>query len=102
MYTKHVGKHICARPSNMRTWPKTHMHARNRHTNKTGGVSIHMNGRDGRSGSIIYGRALEEGVGVPTRARVTIFAKEENSKKTACTERSTQTSQEKYNQGGET
>ena len=30
-----------------------------------------MNGEDGRSGSMQYGGAREEGIGVPTGARVT-------------------------------
>ena len=58
-----------------------------------------MHGGDGCSGPIFYGRAREEGVGVITRAQVMIFVNRDNSKKTACTKRSTQTSQEKYNQG---
>ena len=43
-----------------------------------------MDGGDGRSGSMQYGGAREEGIGAPTGGRVTIFGtgdkQEENAK----------------------
>ena len=73
------------------------MHANNRHTNKTktGGASMPMNGGDGSDWSMYYGRAREEGVGVLTGVRATMFVKAGNSKKTTNQKQAQQTSQKK-------
>ena len=57
-----------------------------------------MNDGDGRSGSMHYGGTREEGIGVPTGARATIFVADGNSKKTANPKRRTRNQQEKHKQ----
>ena len=58
-----------------------------------------MNGGDGRGWSTWYGGAREEGVGVLTGVRATIFVKADNSKKTANQKQAQQTSQKKQVNG---
>ena len=59
------------------------MSTSNKHTHKTGGAWVPINGGDWRSGSIRYGRAREQGLGVSTKARAAMFVKDGKNNETA-------------------
>ena len=76
------------------------MHTGNKHTHKTGGSGMPMNGGDWRSGPIPHGGTREEGMGVPTGAWATILPRVANGKKTANQKEEQETSKEKRKQRG--
>ena len=65
---------------------------------RPGGASMRMNGRERRSGSMLYWEAREEGIWVPTGTRAAIFATGGKQQENARQEEEQQTSLKKCKQ----